>query len=118
VVRLPCHTPQIPCVFRRDVISKCLEGKSNCPHCGHMYSFHGSQPTGVMTVARNPSLRSVHAIGRWPRREVLTPAAGGRTPRCETFEYTGTWIIRYRFDNGVQNCRHPNPGVRYSSTQR
>jgi deltex-like protein len=75
-------------------IDEAFKHQKKCPVCSQVYGPSiGNQPPGEMT----DSAQSMRLLG---------------------FESCGTIVISYTFDGGVQGKNHPNPGQRYTGTQR
>ncbi|CAB4045901.1 probable E3 ubiquitin- ligase DTX3 isoform X2, partial [Paramuricea clavata] len=80
--------------FCAGCIEEAFKHQKKCPLCSQVYGPSiGNQPPGKMT----DSVQSMHLPG---------------------FESCGTIVIVYTFDSGVQGENHPNPGQRYTGTQR
>ncbi|XP_064012641.1 E3 ubiquitin-protein ligase DTX3L [Pogoniulus pusillus] len=80
--------------FCKSCIDQAMSYKKSCPVCNTVYGpIEGNQPEGTMTTVTMP-----------------TPLPG--YPNC------GTIVITYNMRGGIQTINHPNPGKRYSATQR
>ncbi|XP_034641713.1 E3 ubiquitin-protein ligase DTX3L [Trachemys scripta elegans] len=80
--------------FCKACIQEAMKYKPACPVCNTFYGLiQGNQPEGTMSVSKFPF-----------------PILG--YPQC------GSITIEYRMQGGVQTKNHPNPGRRYSGTNR
>jgi deltex-like protein len=82
--------------FHRKCILTALESSPKCPYCKFVYNVGrpiGGQPFGIMEIMS------------------IDKAIPG-----ESCPYT--LVITYQFPDGIQDHRHPNPGVPYSGTIR
>jgi deltex-like protein len=81
--------------FHRSCIESSLGHSSKCPLCRQNITgeLQGTMPTGTMVIKTNE----------------------GYT--CSGYE-SGTLVINYSFDSGIQKPYHQNPGQPYSSTIR
>ena len=88
VLRLPCATDAVQCIFNRSTLVRSLRLACCCPLCGTRYDLPGAQPTGTMVVRRDERDCDGH-VGR------------------------GSLVIDYSFPPGVQSERDPQQGVGY-----
>ena len=95
VVELVCSTPRLRCIFRKSIISRCLQSQPVCVNCGYRFSSApGPQPSGTALVGLQHDLH------------------------CATFPSTGTITIRYNFGSGRQGPRMQRPTLSYCGTNR
>ncbi|XP_021361223.1 uncharacterized protein LOC110455419 isoform X1 [Mizuhopecten yessoensis] len=83
-------------VFCGDCIMQSMAHKPACPVCGKIFGeLEGDQPTdGTMTVTRNTH----HSL--------------------PSYEAYGIIEIKYKFQDGIQQENHPQPGKPYKGTER
>ena len=93
VVRLPCSTAAVPCIFNVSTLEAAFRTQGKCPSCGTAYGLPGPQPAGSMSAK----------LGAFD---------------CEGHPRVGTIEIDYSFSHGIQLPQHPNPGMPYSGTHR
>jgi deltex-like protein len=93
VVRLPCCTAAVPCIFNKSTLEAAFRTQGKCPSCGTAYGLPGPQPAGTMSAK----------LGAFD---------------CEGHPGVGTIEIDYTFSHGIQLPQHPNPGMPYSGTHR
>jgi deltex-like protein len=103
---------------RDDKCSLCLRDftdKKTLSKCGH--SFCDGCIDGWLYQNKCPACPQVYcpSIGNQPPGKMTDSAQSMRLPG---FESCGTIVISYTFDGGVQGKNHPNPGQRYTGTQR
>ena len=77
VVQPCCSTAAIPCVFREELLAKCLDTKPECPTCKFQYTTPGPQPSGTMHVTNipTPCTRRLWAFG--PGAPSIEPPSSG-----------------------------------------
>ena len=80
--------------FCADCIDRAFKHQKKCPVCSQVYGLLiGNQPPGKMSDS-------------------------AQRMRLPGFESCGTIVIIYTFDGGIQGENHPNPGQRYTGTNR
>ncbi|XP_061583520.1 uncharacterized protein LOC133448727 isoform X2 [Cololabis saira] len=88
---------QLKC--KHELCEECLQNLEKhigpiCPVCKDVFGvMKGNQPEGTMTCKRDPA-------------------------SLPGFDNRGTIVITYRIQDGIQTEKHPNPGQRYTGTQR
>mmetsp|Transcript_37663 Transcript_37663/g.80198 ORF Transcript_37663/g.80198 Transcript_37663/m.80198 type:complete len:428 (-) Transcript_37663:460-1743(-) len=93
VVRLPCHTPAMPCLFNRSTLEQALPRTRKCPSCSQPYALPGPQPSGTLHIQHSDQ-------------------------SCVGHDGVGSLLLRFEFPNGTQGPNDPEPGRAYRGTDR